>query len=310
METSTKAVLSLIVLVCGVGIGIAGKRLKRDDTFVFVFLMLLTLVPVVWIPKSARDGLLCAGIALFFISIGDSFWDRVGWAVGVAGPLYALSWVIPGGASVLIIGLTLIALWFAFNDSRRHLKRLRRAERLDPATRNEKEVEIGGTVLPARISSTLPGVDLRHAGGWRLYANGEKFCEPEHVVLTTAQGSVLVALASIDLDRVRLETAKPDVVDVWREQLGLEASETPLLQVVDADKEVYVIGTPTWIRAPAGSGGYRDSPLVPVFGKGSSLVQLPEAEVDARTWWTLILAIGFAIAATSVGVAQVLVGYV
>lgn len=299
-------ILSLIVIACAVGIGIAGKRLRRDDTSMYVAIMVLTLVPAAWIPRFWRDLILSGGIGLILWFVGDSFGDKLGWSLGVAGPLYALSWVVPGGASVILIFFTLIGLWYTGRSSWKHLRRLRNAAALDPNARSEAEVEIGGTVRLARASPSLPNVDLDRAGGWRLFGKPEKFFQPEHVELTTSAGPVLIALDSIDLENVRLESPSEKYADEWRARFGLEKDDLrPMLEVVDADKEAYVIGTPTWMRAPE-TGGYRDSPMVPVFGKGATLYQLPEAEVDARTWWNLVLAIGFAIATGSVGVTQAL----
>ncbi|GMV17845.1 MAG: hypothetical protein DYH12_06405 [Sorangiineae bacterium PRO1] len=298
---STPVVLSLVVIACAFAFGVIGARLRRDDIAFFVLLLVVTLLPAVWIPRFWRDIVVCGGIAALLWAVGSSFWDRLGWSAGVSVPLYLLSWIVPGGASVILTGLTLVGVWVSGHRSYQRLLRLRRATALDPNVQSDALVEIGGTVLPARVQSSLPNVDLSRAGGFRLLGNPEKLSQPENVELTTPAGLVLVQLASVELQDVRFAVPSQEHVAAWRTELGLDESTHPMLEVIDADELAYVIGTPTWTRASEG-GGYRNTQMVPVFGKGSTLYQLSESEVDARTRWNLVLAVGFAVAAGAVGV--------
>jgi hypothetical protein len=299
------AIPTLIVLACAVVIGVAGRRLEREDGFIYVGLMLLTLIPAIWIPRFYRDLLLSGGVALLLWWIGNSFWDKLGWALGLGLPLYFLSWLIPGGTSVILIFFTLICLAWTGRSAWRHLLRLKNAQALDPDTRPEAEVEIGGKTRIARETPELAGVDLSRAAGCRSFAKPERFRVPEYVELETEAGLVLVALESVELENVRLHVPRNEDTEQWNRVLALGDDRAPMIQVIEGDKDAYVIGTPSWTRAPA-DAGYRQSPMLPVFGKGSRLYQVSEAEVDARTWWELILAFVFAIACASVGVLQVL----
>lgn len=294
-----------MVIGCALAFGVIGVRLRRDDVGFFVLLLVVTLLPAVWIPRFWRDIVICGGIAALLWAVGTSFWDRLGWSAGVGVPLYLLSWIVPGGASVISTGLTLVGVWVSGRGSYQRLLRLRRATALDPNVQSDALVEIGGTVLPARLQASLPNVDLSRAGGFRLLGKPEKLSQPEHVELTTPAGLVLVHLASVELRDVRLAVPGQEHEAQWRTELGLDESMHPMLEIVDADEPAYVIGTPTWARASEG-GGYRNTKMVPVFGKGSTLHQLSASEVDARTRWNLVLAVGFSIAAGAVGVAQAL----
>lgn len=302
---SIESALTILVVACAVLVGVSGMRLGRDDTVFFVFVMLVLFVPAVWIPRFWRDVVVSGGIALVLWASGDSFWDKLGWSAAVTAPFYALSWFVPGGASVIVCGLTLIGLGVSGRKTWLRFERLRRLARLEPGVRSEGEVEVGGSVLPAREQATLPDLDLSRAGGWRLAGAPEKLHRPEHLELTTPAGLVLVDLGAVSLEDVRREAPKPESVGAWREALGLDEASHPTLEVIEADREAYVIGTPSWARASEG-GGYRNTGLVPVFGAGSVLYQRSEAEVDARTRWQLLLAIAFTVAAGSVGVTHAL----
>src|SRR5512139_3460133 len=104
------AILSLIVLACAAGVGIAGTRLRRDDIWFFIILMFVLLLPSIWIPRFWRDLIVSAGAGLLLSLAGGDFIEKLKWGLGTAGPLYALSWVVPGGASVALISISLIGL--------------------------------------------------------------------------------------------------------------------------------------------------------------------------------------------------------
>jgi hypothetical protein len=79
----------------------------------------------------------------------------------------------------------------------------------------------------------------------------------------------------------------------------------PGVEIVDVGAEVHVIGTPTWMRSATGAS-YRESPMLPVFGKGSRLHVGGGLEVKRESAWNVWVAGIFAFAATTVGVVQVL----
>lgn len=299
-------IAAVIVVISAAVMGAAGRLLQRSDTTPFVILTLLMFLPALFVPRFWRDILLCGGVFLLLWLVGTGFWDKLGWAAGVSVPLYLLARVVPGGASVIAAGLSLIVVWYTLSENLAHHRRLKRAVALDPKERPEGDVEIGGRVRGLQLTpGSIPEVDFGKAAGYRLFAKPKSVREPEHLVLTTPVGDVLIALESIELEGARLVGADEQHKRTLNERFGLRVDgPTPMFQVLDEDTEVYVIGTPTWVRS-ASNATYRDGPMLPAFGEGSKLHTKPELEVDRETAWSVWLAVCFGVAALSVGIVQV-----
>ncbi len=276
-----------------------GIRLRRDDTTSFVLLLLFTMLPSVWLPQLARDLVLSLALAVVGSFAGESTLGKLVWAVALGGTLLLLSFAMPGGASVIVLGLTLIALVLHGRKTFAHYRRLSTAKRLDPTAPPRSPVEIGGTISLEKPPSVPPNFDLPDAAGWRL-AFDPTHCSPSTLRLETDVGPVLIDLATITLEHTRHAHSKLDSDVPTEPPFGPGA----MLAVIDAGKAAHVLGIPEWERAPEGSGGYRNAPVVPLFGKGSTLYLIPESEVDARTLWHLTLTAGFALAALMVAIAH------
>ncbi len=360
-----------IVLVA-ILFGVLGRRWKRDDVVFHIVILLLLLLPSIWVPQLARDIVLSLIVGAIMSFAGDSGFGKLAWATASGGILFALTQVVPGGATVLLAGLTLILLGFFGHETWVHWKRISAAEALKPNDKTKQEVEIGGIARRLARVDLPDGYDEPNAAAWRAFDDDSRH-GPALLSLETPAGAVMIEMGSIaiqdaryahptDTDDAAAKTEdaeaaneadeadgadKPggankldaddvhdaDGVDKDDTESGdsqdadspadeeeassngedqgssdpvLDADTSKMLIVVEEGKDVYVIGTPKWTRAPKGMSGYRDAPVVPVFGEGATLYLVSENEMDARTKWHLALAFGFSAACIIVATAQVL----
>ena len=390
MHVNSNLMQSAAIVLVAVFFGVVGRRWKRDDVVFHIVILLLLLLPSIWVPQLVRDIVLSLIVGAIMSFAGDSGLGKLAWAAASGGILFGLSRVVPGGATVLLAGLTLVLLGFFGHETWVHWKRISAADALTPNDKTKREVEIGGIARRLARVDLPDGYDEPKAAAWRAFDDDSRH-GPALLSLETPAGAVMIEMGAIaiqdasyahptDVDQTdnadKADAAdaagnadevgkaddpdKPDnagAADVGpgagdaeadadqadtgsesrdAESVGdadagdtdeaadkkgadsdkadeggsedpvLDADTSKMLIVVEEGKDVYVIGTPTWTRAPEGMSGYRDAPVVPVFGEGSTLYLVSETEMGARTKWHLALAFGFLAACIIVATAQVL----
>ncbi len=320
--------LSVAIVLVAVFFFVKGRRLRRDDYGGFIFLLLVTLIPSVWAPQLARDIVLSLGLAVVASFAADSAFGKLVWATCFGGILFGLSRLVPGGATVIILIITLIALAVFGHEAWTHLRRLARAQTLRHDQTLKHEVEIGGTVRATAPPEVPPGFDASEVAAWYVVGN-QGLHGPSYAHLETETGSVLLEMATIQIEDASYRHTNVEAEDGSSTATAANAADpehagkpadaeehkgggadaldkADMLVVIEEGKDAYVIGKPTWVRAAEGIAGYRQAPMVPVFGEGCTVYLVSEAEIDARTLWHLSLAIGFSAACGLVLLAQAL----
>jgi len=259
--------LSLSAAIVALLVGsIQYARAKKDpDGAILVGFLGVIIVALVWIPPRVSDWLLAAGALLAVLAASRS----VAWIVAVAVVLYGLRRVSPHGVFAAVVALMAVFTALAALGYRDTLARLSRGRELKPGERPDGDVEVTGHAM-AQPNTFVPGHEGRCAF-WVVTENDTKRFSGEYVTLATAAGPVRVRLADAVIDRItHAKSLTEEAASDAARLIGLpDADAVKSLEVrwVEADTTMYVTGSPEWETAPVECGGYRDSPLVPVFRK-------------------------------------------
>ncbi len=254
---------AFVALIVG---SIQYARAKKDpDGAILVGFLGVIVVALVWIPPRVSDWLLGAGAILVVLATSRS----TVWVAAVGAALYGLHRVSPHGVFAAVAALMAAFTLLAALGYRDTLTRLSRGRELKPGERPEGDVEVTGRAV-AQSNTFVPGHEGRCAF-WVATADGAKRFSGEHVTLVTEAGPVRVRLADAVIDRITCSASLTDEAasDAARLVGFADADAVKSLEVrwVEADATMYVTGSPEWEPAPPECGGYRDSPMVPVFRK-------------------------------------------
>ncbi len=258
---SPPMILTFAVIACTVTLEVIARRLHRKpDTIPVLALIAIVLAMVIWLPSWARTVVVGAGIVFLGLDLGAGF--TVFCLAVVAG---AGLW-LPGGITVVLLGILVIVGLEQVRGARRHLIRLARAAALTADEPTGDEVELTGNV-----HAVVPTVDPVHGepcAMWKVIGHGTRESQVM-VELRGAEGSAIV-----DPETVRLDWSQPtSSIDGERarevaEKLRLDLTSTGslFLQILPEGTECYVVGVPGWELAPAPTvGTYRDAPMLPTF---------------------------------------------
>lgn len=254
---------AIVALIFG---SIQYARAKKDpDGAILVGFLGAIVVALVWIPPRVSDWLLAAGALLAVLAASRS----TAWVLAVAAALYGLRRVSPHGVFAAVVALMAAFTALAALGYRDTLARLSRGRELKPGERPDGDVEVTGRAV-AQSNTFVPGHEGRCAF-WVASANDARRFSGEYVTLATEAGPVRVRLADAVIDRItHAESLTDDAASDAARLIGFpDADAVKSLEVrwVEADATMYVTGEPDWETAPIECGGYRDSPVVPVFRK-------------------------------------------
>lgn len=226
------------------------------------------LLAALWVPKSWRDLLAAGGCGLALLLGTQSVVGMV-----IAGGVgYVAARLVPGGASVLILGGVAVAGIFVIKSAIGHLRALSRTKRLEPGQQPAGPIQLGGRIEVARLQP-LPGsiegeessrpmevvtwqasVDRRHR-----YARGELRIVGDH-------GIARVDPVGAELDLTQSQVLDGKTGKKLGRSLGLamKKGDSLTLRWLPEGAEGYVRGIPEWHADPQG-GSYRNSSLIPLF---------------------------------------------
>ncbi|MEZ4222214.1 MAG: hypothetical protein R3B13_14860 [Polyangiaceae bacterium] len=206
----------VIAVVAGVFIAV-GKRLRQGDIGFHVFVLLVTLLPSVWMGRFTRDIVLSLVVALILSFAGETGTGRLGWASLGGGLLFVLSRFVPGGVSVILLTIALIALVFFAREAWLHRRRLQSTARLDPGTAPTHEVEVGGRVVLHETVELPAGYDVAEVAGYRFLSDKAR-CAPAFLRMDTDVGPVLIELSTVNIeDATKVLPGKRDDSDASEE---------------------------------------------------------------------------------------------
>lgn len=188
----------VIAVVAGVFIAV-GKRLRQGDIGFHVFVLLVTLLPSVWMGRFTRDIVLSLVVALVLSFAGETGTGRLGWASLGGGLLFVLSRFVPGGVSVILLTIALIALVFFAREAWLHRRRLQSTARLEPGTAPTHEVEVGGRVVLHESVELPAGYDVAEVAGYRFLSDKAR-CAPAFLRMDTDVGPVLIELSTVNIE--------------------------------------------------------------------------------------------------------------
>jgi len=281
------------------------------------------------VPQLYRDAIFALGWGVFAYALNDSkpMVPRLAYAAVAVGAafLLALGYGAAGGGTGLL--LTLGSLWAVYLVvmAWRELARLEGAEGLQPGQPVDDDVDFGGRIAPSVAPSPPKLREELRAGAWQIeWLDGQLSAEPATLELRADRG-----LAHVDLSRVKLVTAphkqrqlRYDEARLVARALGMTAAMEPspgtgdptfyaTVRHVDAGREVYVVGRPEWEESTG--KGYRDSTLLPVFGRTSddetsTLYDLPARTVWQRARWNLARALVWGGLAIAIAITQMWIG--
>ena len=298
------ALLTLAVIAVATTLSVLGRRLARKDAVLFMVLVAMVMVAMLWIPRTYRNvvvGLIGAGV-LFLGSAGI-------FAVVVGGLTVLLGYVIPGGSTVIALGIIAIVGFFEVRGALRHLRRMRRARALRPGVPPEGDVELFGRVW-AQEPLRVPGTDTPCVL-WQVTLDGIDKHSEAPVEIRAAAGSARFEPAGATL----LLTVRTDLggdAELRAKVAAAVGLPAPGKSVTDAlgwlaeGDAAYVMGRPVWEPAPPGMGAYRDAPSIPTFRGQAFLADREEAEVARDSTWTLATWLGWGAAAAAVAALQAL----
>ena len=299
---SPRLTLGLVLISAAITLMVLGRLLRRDDVSAVVIALVLTVLPCIIVPELWRDIALSMLIALAATFAADTLVAKLAVAAISGGLFFGLSWLVPGGGSVVLLGMALLGFGIFLVQSLSHWRRLKRATLLELGRTVKGEVEVGGTSRQSGSLPTLPGIDLpKSLAGYRL-ADDHQRATPELLPVETTKGVIAVKLSEVSIEDAPILTPALDKVEAFKKVLGLE--KVSAVEVIEADKEVYVIGKPEWTRFSEGAATYRDAPTVPCFGAGSTLHLRSEADVDREALWSLVYATVFILSYGAIVIAQ------
>lgn len=299
---SVRLILCGLLLASAIGLGLKGRRLGLGRWFE-TFAVAILVGAALWLPDYLRTPVATLLATLIF-SLG------AGLAPGIlTGALvFALAYfLVPGGGTVLVLGILACIAIGVVTLSARRLRRMARAFRLTPGVAPDGDVELGGIALAIRPLSP-PGVELScllyRASPW---AEGQ-VASHEPFAIRSAEGLAVIEPSGAELD---LEGKKRTLsAEEARTLLGFSAElPTPKggggpgdLAYLEEGSACYVVGVPVWEPASAElvaraanalpePAGYRGAPTVPVFRSTPEhrlyLADRPEDSVRHETLFNL-----------------------
>ncbi len=311
-----RTIAGATVVAVALALYLLGRVLRRQGRLGGLVAVVLGLQVAIWVPADIRDWTLAIVMALAVWG-GSEGAGNEGLFLGLlTGAFILIVGMLPGGTTAVILSILGIVGFVRSRASLQHLWRLRRARSLMPGERSARDVEIGGRVGGRPVPAPM-GHEI--ACSWWAISVDDKRATSGLLRLQSSAGTVLARLedAEIDITEAHSKWTKCDDRDALEAIVGplddldgesgvsagtgagakgrgagaSAAGSRPgtddgsevyyTLTWLEPGTEVYVVGTPTWERAPADMGGYRDAPVVPVFtGKGVFLAD--KSAADAR----------------------------
>lgn len=305
---NTQLGLTGLILFVAVALAWIGQRFSQKSPVLNAVLAAFGLLLLVWIPREALNYLLIGLGGIFFGSALGGFWAGL---IG-AGVILLFTWIL-GGSSIFLLGLLALVCGVEMKDAIRHLRRLSRAEKMQPGKIPSGEVGMGGRVyLLGASDSPLPGAS--HAV-WHVKFGDTTRQSRALLEVRGEHGSALVdpSGASLDLTEKELslegEEAQKVVAALDLSSSPKEDCESGMLHWVEEGAEVYVMGLPTWEVSPQGvARGYRESPMLPVFrAKEGCRVYLADRSAEAvrqDSLYTIFAWAGWGVVCVIIALAQ------
>lgn len=289
-----RIVLGASIVLVALMLVAASRRLGRPGSVASTVAVVLALEAALLVPHHVRD--LILGITIVALVVAGARatpWTALVGALSMGMLMLVLS-RIPGGNVAVVLAILALVGVFRIRAGLRLMARVRRAGALVPDERPAGDVQLGGKAVGQPIPVPLDrGVE---AAWWAIESPEER----EHVTsgplrIASDAGTVMAELEGAALRMsnrharfVRLEgqmdlqavlgrgdrdDKRPMGHDDRRDDGRAGQAAPPALKTdayysvywLEPGADVYVVGTPSWERAPADVAGYRDAPLIPVF---------------------------------------------
>ncbi|MBP6629342.1 MAG: hypothetical protein KA297_07920 [Kofleriaceae bacterium] len=255
-------VASVLVVAVALGLIVARRGMGLPDGALAQLVVAAALIGLVWMPPAWA----AAGVAV-------ATWAVFGWALAallIAAPVVVLvTQLVPGGVSVVLLGVIVLVGALVQRDHRRRLRRLAAAAQLQPGEHVAREVELTGQAFP--LTPCLAPHLRTPCATWTARIGGTSYPASTYVELRAAHGSAIIDPRTVPLQwsrdpqLVRGDDARA-IIGAVGAPVGADADPSVLLHVLPVGATCYVVGVPTWALAPGGAAGlYRDSPLLPTF---------------------------------------------
>lgn len=300
-------VLTGVVALVTLGLWLLSRRLElADDEHVGTVVVALSVGSMLWTPEPFRSIVVIGLAVMLGASIG-------GLGIVALGGLALLTAVyLPGGASVLVLGIVVGVGISETLASRRHLVRISRAQTLVANEPVPHEVELTGTVRAVRpVRDPLRD---EPCALWQVQLGTERRASDELLELRGDSGSAIIDPRTIPLEWKSSPATYPEgsEAETIARRLGLELAGRPLvLRVLREGQACYVIGRPVWEIAPAECTGlYRDQPVLPTFRttEPHPVWFCDRSEAQLRKSYTWVLASWLAWGAVCAAIAIVQLG--
>ena len=281
-----EVVLTALVLVNAIACGVVGRRMKHEDAPYLQGIIAGLLVALIWVPPVPRT-LVTGALCILLI------WDAGTVAVAVMTAIFVAAGLwLPGGVSVLVLAIVVIAGISAIRSTRAHLRRIARAADLRSGEQVDTEIELTGHARA--VGPTVDPVDGQPCALWVLSSRKGSRTSDRVVELRAEHGSAIINPGTVTIQWSAVSRVVPaDKVAAVTAATGLDAGEPAMmtLRVLPEGTECYVVGKPEWRIAPPGttSGMYRDSPLLPTFDTaGAIFTDRSEQQLRRDYLWSIL----------------------
>lgn len=257
-----RTLLSTLVVVAALVLFLM-RRIHRQSAVGGIPWVVLGLTAAIWVPETWRD-YLTAGAAAVLILIGSGSLIAMVLTGLIA---YGLAWLVPGGASVLILFVLVISAIFVLHGAVRDLRAMQRTRTLKPGEHPSGLIQLGGSFASDR-PPRLPGPTGLGRGPvacWRLAVGERSFYSPDPLRLVGDHGHALVDPRGLAFESTHTASLIDADADAAAHAVGIARGDDSVsLRWIELDEPGYVRGLPEWQADRAGAG-YRDSSLVPLF---------------------------------------------